>query len=160
MVLQVNIKGHYQSDLITEQLKCFMQNEDEDTLVVQGTANNDPAPIQQEQQTDSDSPCIAKDQGQNHVDADIESDGSDDDYDDSDDFDVTSKPRAVERVVKKHISFPVMLTLIDPDLDVVHFTRLLMCQVITCHSNSKARSAVENHQYIDFANTGILLVPY
>lgn len=53
--------------------------------------------------------------------------------------------------MKKHISLPVILTLIDPNLDVMQFTRLLMCQVILCHSNSKARAAVSSKQYIDFA---------
>ena len=81
--------------------------------------------------------------------------GNDDDDDEFADFYVPSKPRNMESVVSKQLSLPVILRLIDPEVDVVHLIRLLMCQVILCHSNSKARAAVEKKQYFDFATRGI-----
>lgn len=140
------------------------KDKEEDLLVVQGSVNGEVSLVSNSEETQTAGCNQSKDKGQGHDineddDDDDNNDGgsgdeSDDMNDDVDDFYLASKPRKVVKDVKKHISLPVILTLIDPDLDVMQFTRLLMCQVILCHSNSKARAAVSSKQYIDFALKG------
>lgn len=131
-------------------------------LVVQESVNDEVSLVSNSEETQTAGCNQSKDNGQgqnvNEDDDDNNDSGSgdesDDMNDDMDDFYLASKPRKVVKDVKKHISLPVILTLIDPDLDVMQLTRLLMCQVILCHSNSKARAAVSSKQYIDFAIKG------
>lgn len=151
-----------------DQLKRFLntdKDKEEDTLVVQGSVNDKVSLVSNSEETQTAGCNQSKDksQGQNvnedndDVDDDDNdgesSDESDDLNEDMDDYYIASKPRKIVKDVKKHISLPVILTLIDPDLDVMQLTRLLMCQIILCHSNSKARAAVSSKQYIDFALT-------
>ncbi|XP_061164855.1 uncharacterized protein LOC133173822 [Saccostrea echinata] len=133
-----------------EQVKCFMtESEDEDLLVVKETVSSETASVPGG--SVSDSQCTTKRDDDVDDFSDDNDNGTESDYDIEEDFDVSPKPRKVENMVHKHISLPVILTLIDPDLDVVQLSRLLMCQVIAYHSNSKARAAVANNQYINFA---------
>lgn len=145
------------------QLKSFLstdKDKEEDMLVVQESVTDEVSLVSNSEETQTAGCNQSKDNGQgqnvNEDDDDDNNDSgsgdeSDDMNDDMDDFYLASKPRKVVKDVKKHISLPVILTLIDPDLDVMQLTRLLMCQVILCHSNSKARAAVSSKQYIDFA---------
>lgn len=151
--------------LFPVQLKSFLstdKDKEEDMLVVQESVNDEASLVSNSEETQTAGCNQSKDNGQgqniNEDDDDNNDSGSgdesDDMNDDMDDFYLASKPRKVVKDVKKHISLPVILTLIDPDLDVMQLTRLLMCQVILCHSNSKARAAVSSKQYIDFAIKG------
>lgn len=155
--------------LFPDQLKRFLntdKDKEEETLVVQGSVNDEVSLVSNSEETQTAQCNQSKDksQGQNvnednddvdDDDNDGESgDESDDLNEDMDDYYLASKPRKIVKDVKKHISLPVILTLIDPDLDVMQLTRLLMCQIILCHSNSKARAAVSSKQYIDFALKG------
>lgn len=155
--------------MFPDQLKRFLntdKDKEEDTLVVQGSVNDKVSLVSNSEETQTAGCNQSKDiigQGQNvnedNDDVDDDNDGessdeSDDLNEDMDDYYIASKPRKIVKDVKKHISLPVILTLIDPDLDVMQLTRLLMCQIILCHSNSKARAAVSSKQYIDFALKG------
>lgn len=151
--------------LFPVQLKSFLSTDkdiEEDMLVVQESVTDEVSLVSNSEETQTAGCNQSKDNGQgqnvNEDDDDNNDSGSgdesDDMNDDMDDFYLASKPRKVVKDVKKHISLPVILTLIDPDLDVMQLTRLLMCQVILCHSNSKARAAVSSKQYIDFAIKG------
>ena len=160
--------------LVPDQLqssKSVNTEEEEEVLVVTGSMSETTHPT--EPQATCDTICSGyKSKCQDDIDqgheyeanddggeeSDVGNNDDDDDDDDDDDFAdfyVPSKPRNMESVVSKQLSLPVILRLIDPEVDVVHLIRLLMCQVILCHSNSKARAAVEKKQYFDFATRGM-----
>ena len=111
----------------------------EETAGYTGKGNNNPEPVD-----NSD---------------DNEDDVEDDDFDlDDDDFDIDYTMNARRKVKKESgsriMTIPELFHLVDLDVDLIQTCRLLLCQVIWYHSNSRARGAITNKNFTDFSQPG------
>ena len=84
-------------------------------------------------------------------------DHDDDDNDDNDNDELSYVDSSIhDKPVHKsgHIHLFSILQLLNGDLNVVQTYRVLACQILLCPSNSKARAAIHNGEFLDLSLTG------
>ena len=84
-------------------------------------------------------------------------DDDDDDNDDNDNDELSYVDSSIhDKPVHKsgHIHLFSILQLLNGDLNVVQTYRVLACQILLCPSNSKARAAIHNGEFLDLSLTG------
>lgn len=90
-------------------------------------------------------------------DDDDDHDHDDDDDDDNDNDELSYVDSSIhDKPVHKsgHIHLFSILQLLNGDLNVVQTYRVLACQILLCPSNSKARAAIHNGEFLDLSLTG------
>ena len=90
-------------------------------------------------------------------DDDDDDDHDDDDNDDNDNDELSYVDSSIhDKPVHKsgHIHLFSILQLLNGDLNVVQTYRVLACQILLCPSNSKARAAIHNGEFLDLSLTG------
>ena len=90
-----------------------------------------------------------------HDDHDDDDDDDDDDDNDNDELSYVDSSIHDKPVHKSgHIHLFSILQLLNGDLNVVQAYRVLACQILLCPSNSKARAAIHNGEFLDLSLTG------
>lgn len=144
----------------------FFISEDtlEDVLVEESyhdtvpTAAVDTDIVENVQTNTSDSVQTGKD---NSTDSDADDDedyfeyhGPDDEDDDDDELDYVISSEITKKK-NSNIDITSVLKFLDRDVDIIEMSRILVCQILQYHSNSKARTAIQNGDFIDLSVTGI-----
>lgn len=80
--------------------------------------------------------------------------GPDDEDDDDDELDYVISSEITKKK-NSNINIKSVLKLLDRDVDIIEMSRILVCQILQYHSNSKARTAIQNGDFIDLSVTGI-----
>ena len=79
-------------------------------------------------------------------------------YELPDDDDVNYVDTAVVNKSKeklRNISLPMILQLVAKEVDTIRLCRILACQILQFFSNSKARTAIQNREFVDLSLAGI-----
>ncbi|XP_063419664.1 uncharacterized protein LOC134704811 [Mytilus trossulus] len=150
------LEGAKQS--VSKMYKCIEEDTLEDVVLV-NESSHDSVPsvaagtdIEENVQTNTtDSVRTGKD---NSYDSDAGDE--DDDYfeyrllDDADDLDYVRSSEIIKKK-NRNINITSVLDLLDRDVDIIEMSRILVCQILQYHSNSKARTAIQNGDFIDLS---------
>ncbi|CAC5367302.1 unnamed protein product [Mytilus coruscus] len=153
------LEGAKQS--VSEMYQCIEEDTLEDVFVVD-EISQDTVPtaaagtdiVENVQRNTVDSVQTGKD---NSNDSDDDDDEDDDfeygvsDYDDND-LDYVSSSEITKKK-NRNINITSVLKLLDRDVDIIEMSRILVCQILQYHSNSKARTAIQNGDFVDLSVT-------
>ncbi|XP_071158558.1 uncharacterized protein [Mytilus edulis] len=148
------LKGAKQS--VSEMYKCVEEDTLEDVLVEESYHDTVPtaaADTDIVQTNASDSVQTGKD---NSTDSDADDEDyfeyRDDDDEDDDELDYVISSEITKKK-NRNINITSVLKLLDRDVDIIEMSRILVCQILQYHSNSKARTAIQNGDFIDLSVT-------
>lgn len=125
-----------------------------DSNVTMETGKDKPDLTTDDDNNDDSEPVCDHD---SYDDNDYDDHDDDDDNDDNDNEELGYVDSSIhDKPVHKsgHIHLFSILQLLNGDLNVIQTYRVLACQILLCPSNSKARAAIHNGEFLDLSLTG------
>ena len=123
-----------------------------DSNVTMETEKDKPDLTTNDDNSDDSEPVYDHD---DHDDDDDDDDNDDNDDNDNDELSYVDSSIHDKPVHKSgHIHLFSILQLLNGDLNFVQTYRVLACQILLCPSNSKARAAIHNGEFLDLSLTG------